>query len=303
MTPATITLELTAVIIAVTADVPRVLTIGDDPAGLPAGTLDPEADRTLERALRRWVREQTGIDLGYVEQLYTFGDRGRDGRPEERLVSLAYLALVREVPASGGRWRDLYGFFPWEDFRAGPPTILEATVLPALDHWVAEGKDAAECRVRRERVGIMFGQHGSPWDVVRVLERYELLWEVGLVPEAGTAAIVGTGAPMTMDHRRMAAQALGRVRGKLGYRPVVFELLPETFTLRALQRVVEALSGRSLHTQNFRRLVDRGGLVEGTGTYDTSTGGRPAELYRFRREVLRERPAPGVGLPGLRTSG
>jgi hypothetical protein len=303
MTPATITLELTAVIIAVTSDVPRVLTIGDDPVGLPAGALDPEADRTLERALRRWVREQTGIDLGYVEQLYTFGDRGRSARPEERLVSLAYLALVREVPVSGGRWRDLYDFFPWEDFRDGPPAVLERTLLPALEHWVAEGKDAAERRVRRERAGIMFGRHGSAWDVVRVLERYELLWEVGMVPEAGTAAIAGTGEAMTMDHRRMAAQALGRIRGKLGYRPVVFELLPETFTLRALQGVVEALSGRSLHTQNFRRLVDRGGLVEGTGEYDTSTGGRPAELHRFRREVLRERPAPGVGLPGLRTSG
>jgi hypothetical protein len=84
---------------------------------------------------------------------------------------------------------------------------------------------------------------------------------------------------------------------------VVFELVPEAFTLRTLQTVVEALSGVRLHTQNFRRLLDRGGLVEGTGEYDTSTGGRPAEMYRFRRGVLRERPAPGVGLPGLRTSG
>jgi hypothetical protein len=84
---------------------------------------------------------------------------------------------------------------------------------------------------------------------------------------------------------------------------VVFELVPETFTLTGLQRVVEALSGVRIHAQNFRRLVDRGGLVEKTGGFDTSTGGRPAAEYRFRREVLRERPAPGVGLPGLRTAG
>jgi hypothetical protein len=58
---------------------------------------------------------------------------------------------------------------------------------------------------------------------------------------------------------------------------------------------VEALAGLRLHTQNFRRLVDRGGLVEKTGRIDTHTGGRPAELFRFRREVLRERRAPGVG--------
>ena len=98
----------------------------------------------------------------------------------------------------------------------------------------------------------------------------------------------------------MVATALGRLRGKLSYRPVVFELMSDTFTLNQLQRVVEALSGVRLHKPNFRRLVERGGLVEGTGIADTTTGGRPAELFRFRREVLRERPAPGVGLPGAR---
>ena len=55
--------------------------------------------------------------------------------------------------------------------------------------------------------------------------------------------------------------------------------------------------------QNFRRLVEKGGLVEGTARYDSRTGGRPAELFRFRRDVLRERPAPGVGLPGIRQAG
>jgi hypothetical protein len=105
---------------------------------------------------------------------------------------------------------------------------------------------------------------------------------------------------MAADHRRILATALGRLRGKLKYRPVVFELLPPTFTLLQLQRVVEALSGVRLHKQNFRRLVETGGLVEGTGRFDAQTGGRPAELFVFRREVLRERPAPGVGLPHVR---
>ena len=103
---------------------------------------------------------------------------------------------------------------------------------------------------------------------------------------------------MVLDHRRMLATALGRMRGKIKYRPVVFELLPTTFTLLQLQRVAESLAGVRLHKQNFRRLVERAGLVEGTGRIDPATGGRPAELFRFRREVLRERPAPGVGLPG-----
>ena len=104
---------------------------------------------------------------------------------------------------------------------------------------------------------------------------------------------------MGFDHRRILATALTRLRGKIKYRPVVFELLAPTFTLLQLQRVVEALAGQRLHKQNFRRLVEKGGLVEGTGQLTSGTGGRPAELFRFRREVSRERPAPGVGLPGL----
>jgi hypothetical protein len=99
---------------------------------------------------------------------------------------------------------------------------------------------------------------------------------------------------MAFDHRRILATALGRLRGKLKYRPVVFELLPPEFTLYDLQRTVEAISGTLLHKQNFRRLVEQGGLVEATGNVSTATGGRPAKLYRFRREVVLERPAPGL---------
>jgi len=299
-------LGLSAVIVAVTGEQPRLLTVGGTPAALPSGRLDPDADRTLERALRRWVREQTSIDLGYVEQLYSLGDRGRGPNEGERLVTVAYLALVREGPLpeqAGARWRDIYSFFPWEDFRDGTPRALAGAIVPALDRWVGAAAEAAGREARRERVQIMFGRRGSPWDVERVLERFELLFEAGLISEPGAPDGPVPGEPMALDHRRIAAQALGRLRGKLGYRPVVFELLPPTFTLGRLQRVVEALSGVRLHSQNFRRLVGKGGLVELTGEMDASTGGRPAAVYRFRREVLRERPAPGVGLPGLRTSG
>jgi hypothetical protein len=101
---------------------------------------------------------------------------------------------------------------------------------------------------------------------------------------------------MRHDHRRILATAISRLRGKLKYRPVVFELMGETFTLTELQRTVEAISGRHLHKQNFRRLVENGQLVEPTGASSTTTGGRPAALFRFRREVLQERPAPGFRL-------
>ena len=316
-----IVVGLNAVIGAVTDEEPRLLTVERSDHGLagpeahepalPFGPLDPTGHRTLELGLRSWVREQTGLELGYVEQLFTFADRHRDPRERAggpRMVSIAYLALVREGRVAGAgqaRWRGFYEFLPWEDARSGRPALVEKVIAPALARWVAEASDGEPRRARRERVAITFGLRGAIPDPVTVLERYELLYEAGLVAEArrdraDAAGAAPLGEPMALDHRRLLATALGRLRGKLKYRPVVFELLPSTFTLLRLQRVVEALAGAPLHKQNFRRLVEKGGLVEGTGQLETRGVGRPAELFRFRREVLRERRAPGVGLPELR---
>jgi hypothetical protein len=102
---------------------------------------------------------------------------------------------------------------------------------------------------------------------------------------------------MISDHRRILATAIGRLRGKLKYRPVVFELMPDSFTLLELQKVVESILGLSLHKQNFRRSLDRSSLVVGLGHTTQATGGRPAELFRFRREALREGHQSGVQTP------
>jgi hypothetical protein len=244
------------------------------------------------------------------------------------VISVAYLALVREGRPSGtagANWREWHLFFPWEDWRAGRPEAIEKYIAPALQQWVHAAPDLKIRQERRERSDINFGLHGAPWVPERVLERYELLYEIDLAIEAlrdrGSRRSAGPipssreqnnglprwaqhlGQSMALDHRRILATALGRLRGKLKYRPVIFELLPSTFTLLHLQRVVEALAGVRLHKQNLRRLVETGGLVEGTAQFDQRTGGRPAELFRFRRSVLRERPAPGVGLPGVRHAG
>ncbi len=106
--------------------------------------------------------------------------------------------------------------------------------------------------------------------------------------------------PLHADHRRILATALGRIRGKLAYRPVVFELLPGEFTLLQLQHVVEALAGAKLHKQNFRRLVAHADVVEPIGRSTTIGRGRPAELFRFRREVLGEKLTVGLSRPIMR---
>jgi hypothetical protein len=109
------------------------------------------------------------------------------------------------------------------------------------------------------------------------------------------------GDSLKSDHRRILATALGRIRGKIAYRPVVFELLPGEFTLLQLQRVAEALSGAKLHKQNFRRLVANADLVEPIGRTTTIGRGRPAELFRFRREVLGETKTVGLSRPIMRS--
>ena len=315
--PHVVSIGLSAAIVSVMDERPRVLAVhhqGGADEALPFGPFDPLHHRTLESGLRSWVKEQTYLDLGYAEQLYTFGDRGRHlvkAGEGPRVVSVGYLALTRaggELKAPDTLWSDWYGFFPWEDWRKEKPRIVAETIAPALKTFVKSSPTATIAEQRRERVRLCFGVDGSGWDEERVLERYELLYEAGLVQEAvrdgrsdaREGQPLGTG--MVFDHRRILATAIARLRGKMKYRPVVFELMPPAFTLLELQRTVEAISGIRLHKQNFRRLVEAQGLVEGTGRSAPIARGRPAELFRFRREVVNERPAPGVRL-GARARG
>ena len=308
-----VNIGLSAAIVSVAEDEPSVIVVRHDKGGddaLPFGPFDPSHHRTLESGLRSWVGEQTYLDLGYAEQLYTFGDRGRHlVTPGEgpRVVSVGYLALTRQsgaLKAPETYWRNWYRYFPWEDWRKERPQIIAETIAPALRNYAKAATGDEHAERRRDRARLCFGLDGRPWDEERVLERYELLYEAGLVQEAArdgrdTAKTVEPlGAGMVFDHRRILATAISRLRGKMKYRPVVFELMPPTFTLLELQRTVEAISGVQLHKQNFRRLVEDQGLVEGTGKLAAPARGRPAELFRFRREVLRERPAPGVRLAG-----
>ena len=297
-----VTIELTAVIVAVAADEPRVLAIQDGRA-LPSGPFESR-HRTLQTGMRSWVEEQTHHPLGYVEQLYTFADRDRT-RDGGRTISISYLGLTRETRAAGSEdagWSNWYRYFPWEDWRAGPPKLVESIILPRLLAWAQAG-DAAERRERRERIAVAFDA-ARGWNDEFVLQRYELLFEAGLVPEAGRIRPVHdplAAMPMMHDHRRILATGIARLRAKIKYRPVVFELMPESFTLLRLQRAVEALAGQRLHKQNFRRLIAQQGLVEETAEVSKEAGGRPAKLVRFRREVLRERAAAaGTKLPLVR---
>ncbi len=288
-------------LVAVTNGEPRVLTT-DDARALPAGPFEL-SHRSLQAGLRAWVEEQTHHPLGYVEQLYTFADGDRSDESGARVMSVSYLGLTREAGETGVAqvgWQDWYRYFPWEDRRMGTPALVEELIVPRLAAWCEDHADTAVRARRRQRAAITFGLDGSPWNEDMVLQRYELLFEAGLVPEAarrGGGGAVVPGEPMRHDHRRILATGIARLRAKIKYRPVVFELMPAQFTLLQLQLAVEALAGRGLHKQNFRRLIEQQALVEETGEMATGTAGRPAKLFRFRRDVLLERAIAGSKLP------
>jgi hypothetical protein len=316
-----IAVGLNAAVFAVQGDEPVVAVVqarreerGD--GALPGGLFSPRQHDSLEAALRFWVKHQTGIELGSARQICTLGGRhGATGEAQSQglpVVTVCYLALVapdRVEDSDGVRWRSWYAYFPWEDWRRGKPACLTEEIEPRLQAWArlipahCEASAPRDRLDRRQRLRIAFGCDGAAWDEEKALERYELLSEAGLLGEVTAGS--GNGAPaawrmprlwhpMLGDHARVLASAIAEVRRSVKCQPVIFELVPERFTLFELQKTVEAILGPHLHKQNFRRLVETGGLVEPTGEFRFRTGGRPAQLYRFRRDVLLERLAPGV---------
>jgi 8-oxo-dGTP diphosphatase len=172
---------------------------------LPGGFVREDED--LDAAARRELSEETGVDLSYMEQLYTFGALGRD--PRGRVVTVAWLALVR----------------------------------PGV-HRLEPGTDA----------------QGAAWHPVADLP------------------------PLAFDHARILDVAKERLRGKLRYKPIGFELLPEAFTLTELQRLYEVVLERPLDKRNFRRKVLATKLLIDTGERRTGVAHRAPSLYRFDRE-------------------
>ncbi|MEK6199652.1 NUDIX hydrolase [Psychrobacter sp. Pi2-51] len=314
------TTEVVAVLVAITDHTARVLTV-DQGKLLPNGPLMP-LHRSLQAGVRQWVEEQTQQPLGYLEQLYTFVDTNRRNIDGHALVYVSYLGLVQETQMqelqSEALWRDWYDYFPWENHLDGMPSIITDFIVPVLLEWANTAEDLIVQQRRRQRIGLCWGlseaflaggeltdtelvgdhaHEGREWIAEHVLLRYEMLYEGGLIPEAPNypptyqAVILPDdwsqriGVPMYYDHRRVIATAISRLRAKIEYRPLIFGLMPDVFTLSQLQQSVEALSGVRLHKQNFRRLLDSQNLVMETGESSSAQRGRPAKLYRFRHDI------------------
>ena len=293
--------ELVPVLIAITNGSLRVLTVAKGEL-LPNGLLAP-LRHSLQAGVRMWIAKQTSQPMGYVEQLYTFVDTRRQNEQGLPVLYVSYLGLVREAADNilhpDAKWQDCYGYFPWEDLRTDGGQ--RDAIVSRLRIW-ANSADTEEVRQKRlKRIHLCWGVEPENWSEEYVLQRYEMLYESGLIAEAAEPQanfdFSLTGQPMRHDHRRVLATALSRLRAKIKYRPVIFELMPPEFTLLQLQNSVEAISGRLLHKQNFRRQIQQQNLIEPSDTGVSGSKGRPAQLYRFRDDVLPDQLISDIGLP------
>lgn len=175
---------------------------------LPGGFV--HMDESLEDAARRELREESGVEDVYLEQLYTFGDPGRD--PRTRVITVAHFALVR----------------------AEHQRLRAATDAAAVN------------------------------------------WFPAYDPPA-----------LAFDHRQILDYAITRLRYKLEYTALAFELLPEEFTLTELQETYEHVLNEQLDKRNFRRKVQQANVLEETGRRRVGEH-RPARLFRFREGAVAE---------------
>ncbi len=170
----------------------------------------------LEAAVRRELGEETGVTELYLEQLYTFGEPGRD--PRGHVVTVAYYGLVK-----------------------------------LLEQHLAAATDAAD---------------------------------------VGWFALDDTPS-LAFDHAAILALAQERLRSKVRWRPVGFELLPERFTLGQLQRLYEILLEREVDKRNFRKKILSMDILLDTGEVEKDVAHRAARLYRFDPETYRRRESEG----------
>ena len=175
----------------------------------------------LDAAAARVLEAKAGQRGVFLEQLYTFGEPGRD--PRTRVVSVSYYALV----------------------------------------------NAARLQGLAER-GVLLGRLRVPW-------KGESGGRVDVLDDSGRKLATA------FDHAEIIAMSVKRIRGKLDYAPIGFQLLPATFTLRALQNVHEAILGTVINKDSFRRRMLASGQLKATGKHESAVGHRPAELYRFTR--------------------
>lgn len=217
---------------------------------LPGGFVSMDED--LDTAAYRELAEETSVTNVYMEQLYTFGEVGRDKRT--RVISIAYMALIPRDnvrPIAGDDAEDVAWF------------SVEKIQVSDTGHEIVISNPELDLRYVY-KVDISFRKNG----VVSVpIPRIHASEENNRI---------------AFDHIEMINTGIDRLRNKVEYMPIAFNLVPEKFTLNEIQKVYEVILGKKLVKQNFRKWVDK--FVEELDEKQEEVGHRPATLYRYREK-------------------
>lgn len=221
---------------------------------LPGGFV--HMDESLDEAARRELREETNVESIYMEQLYTFGELRRD--PRTRVISTAYMALVdssRLIIRSGddacdARWFTV-SLKPYSEQKTRTAKGFVEESISILTLYSPDGELTAQVRT------------------VRTAEGRAQRVERNVLP----------GGELAFDHALIITNGVERLRNKIEYTDIAFNLMPELFTLTELQQVYEIILDRELLKANFRRKT--ASMVAETDNYTSDAGHRPSRLYRF----------------------
>lgn len=217
---------------------------------LPGGFVN--IDENIETAAYRELEEETSVNNVYMEQLYTYGNVGRDKRM--RVVSIAHMALVPQEnvkPIAGDDAEDVAWF-----------TVEKNTISDKNQEIV----------ISNEELGL------------RYVYTVDITYKKNGVVSVPITDIHATeeNNRIAFDHIDMINAGIERLRNKVEYVPIAFNLVPEKFTLNEIQKVYEVILGKKLVKQNFRKWVDK--FVEELNEKQEEVGHRPATLYRYKEK-------------------
>lgn len=217
----------------------------------------------MEDSAKQCLYEKTGFSSSYLEQLYTFGETDRD--PRGRIISTAYLALLdksrqdnpfnKTGKTEKKSWFNLrYELLHSRESLSSNHPILLSTYELALNN-------------ESENITAII-------EVQKTFINKALKQKIKIIHSDGIA----------FDHAEIIAYAIQRLRNKAEYSPIVFSLMPDTFTLTELQQVYEIILGKELFKANFRRKIYD--MVTETPEYKKDAGHRPSKLFRFNPKIL-----------------
>jgi ADP-ribose pyrophosphatase YjhB (NUDIX family) len=221
---------------------------------LPGGFV--HMNESIEDAAYRELKEETNLDKLYLEQLYTWGDVDRD--PRTRVISSSYLALV---PAGVHSIRAADDAVEAQWF-AVEYTILEEKTTYLANGYRMERRIQIRLKSKSEEIFVIIEISKEKVDQCLNIERK-------VIDSNGLA----------FDHGIILYYAFERLKSKIDYTDIIFNLMPQVFTLTELQQVYEVILGEELLTANFRRKIKE--KVLETNQMQKDAGHRPAKLFKY----------------------